>query len=139
YTIFYALGGGALFIGLIWLISRAQSEQPADPTPKPTDIHGSAAWHPCVWLPVDFDMVSRGIHFGKSSDPQYRGKGLGIPTAPITSKPEVHTLIVAKTRAGKGTRVIIPTLLRYDASVLVIDPKGENAAITARTRRDQLG
>jgi type IV secretory pathway TraG/TraD family ATPase VirD4 len=55
----------------------------------------------------------------------------------VISAPESHTLIVAKTRTGKGTRVIVPTLLRYSTgSALVIDPKGENAAITATMRRD---
>ena len=35
--------------------------------------------------------------------------------------------------------MIIPTLLRYRGSALVIDPKGENAAITAVARKEQLG
>lgn len=56
------------------------------------------------------------------------------PGIPICTTPEHHTLIVARTRTGKGTRVIIPTLLRYAGSMIVIDPKGENAAVTARPR-----
>lgn len=35
---------------------------------------------------------------------------------------------------GKGTRVIIGTLARYFGSCIAVDPKGENAAITARQR-----
>jgi type IV secretory pathway TraG/TraD family ATPase VirD4 len=54
--------------------------------------------------------------------------------APICSTPQNHSLIVARTRTGKGTRVVIPTLLRYQSSAFVIDPKGENAAVTARAR-----
>lgn len=41
-------------------------------------------------------------------------------------------------RTGKGTRVIVPALLRYTGSAIVIDPKGENAAVTARIRAGLL-
>ena len=45
-----------------------------------------------------------------------------------------HLLSLAPTRSGKGTCLIVPNLLTADRSVLVIDPKGENARITARQR-----
>ncbi|MFD2845219.1 type IV secretory system conjugative DNA transfer family protein [Paracoccus cavernae] len=45
-----------------------------------------------------------------------------------------HLLTLAPTRAGKGVGTIIPNLLTAKRSVLVIDPKGENARITARAR-----
>lgn len=51
-----------------------------------------------------------------------------------------HILTVAGTRGGKGTNLIIPNLLgasNYQGSWVVIDPKGENAAITARYQREQ--
>lgn len=41
-----------------------------------------------------------------------------------------HLLTIAPTRTGKGVGTIIPNLLTADRSMLVIDPKGENAAIT---------
>ena len=47
---------------------------------------------------------------------------------------EAHLLTIAPTRSGKGVGAIIPNLLTADRSVLCIDPKGENARITARTR-----
>ncbi|MEZ5837300.1 MAG: type IV secretory system conjugative DNA transfer family protein [Geminicoccaceae bacterium] len=50
-----------------------------------------------------------------------------------------HLLTIAPTRAGKGVGAIIPNLLTYGGSVLCIDPKGENARITAAVRRDELG
>ena len=46
-----------------------------------------------------------------------------------------HLLTIAPTRSGKGVGAIIPNLLIADRSVFVIDPKGENAKITARRRR----
>lgn len=46
-----------------------------------------------------------------------------------------HVVTVAPSRTGKGVSVIVPNLLELgNRSVVVIDPKGENAAITARRR-----
>ena len=45
-----------------------------------------------------------------------------------------HVITIAPSRTGKGTTAIIPTLLDHDASALVIDPKGQNAAVTRRAR-----
>ena len=45
-----------------------------------------------------------------------------------------HVMTIAGSRAGKGVSLIIPNLLLYEGSALVIDPKGENARITARRR-----
>jgi type IV secretion system protein VirD4 len=53
---------------------------------------------------------------------------------------ETHVLLVGPTRSGKGTGVIIPTLLTWRESALILDPKdGENAEVTApwRTRYDR--
>lgn len=54
----------------------------------------------------------------------------------ISYKGDRHLLTVAPTRSGKGTTQIIPNLLTYEGSVLVIDPKGENAMITAKRRKE---
>jgi Type IV secretory system Conjugative DNA transfer len=45
-----------------------------------------------------------------------------------------HALTVAGSRAGKGVSLIVPNLILYKGSAFVIDPKGENAAITAGRR-----
>ena len=50
-----------------------------------------------------------------------------------------HILTVAPTRSGKGVGMVIPNLLHYSGSVLVVDPKGENYAVTQRHRKDNLG
>ncbi len=52
----------------------------------------------------------------------------------VSYKGDRHLLTVAPTRAGKGTTQIIPNLLTYEGSALVIDPKGENAFSTAEAR-----
>jgi type IV secretion system protein VirD4 len=50
-------------------------------------------------------------------------------------KGDRHLLTSAPTRSGKGVSHIIVNLLCYQGSMLVIDPKGENARITAKARR----
>lgn len=50
-----------------------------------------------------------------------------------------HLVTIAGSRAGKGRGLIIPNLLHYPGSVVCIDPKGENAAVTARYRQRELG
>jgi len=47
-----------------------------------------------------------------------------------------HVLTVAPTRSGKGIGAIIPALLEYPGSVIVLDVKGENYAVTSRRRRE---
>jgi hypothetical protein len=74
----------------------------------------------------DYDRNRSGLFLG------YRG------ARQIGWQDDRHALTVAGTRAGKGTSLIVPNLLRYPGSVLVIDPKGELGRITGR-RRAQLG
>lgn len=50
-----------------------------------------------------------------------------------------HVLTIAGSRAGKGRAAIIPNMLRYEGSVLAIDPKGELALATAQIRARTLG
>ncbi len=93
---------------------------------KPTTF-GSAEW-------ADFDYIRRNGITGEA------GYLLGWFEAdgkrhPIHYTGDRHLLTVAPTRAGKGVSAIIPNLLTYKGSALVIDPKGENALITARQRK----
>lgn len=59
--------------------------------------------------------------------------------AAVGFRDDRHLTTVAGTRSGKGRSAIIPNLLTYGGAVLVIDPKGENASITARYRAESLG
>lgn len=72
--------------------------------------------------------------------------GFSSPTAPEQSAPpgeapilygeDRHLLTIAPTGAGKGRGVIIPNLLRFEGSAIVIDPKGETWHVTARRRKE---
>ena len=46
-----------------------------------------------------------------------------------------HVLCFAPTRSGKGVGLVLPTLLEWEQSVLVLDIKGENYAKTAGYRK----
>lgn len=46
-----------------------------------------------------------------------------------------HVVTVAGSRSGKSATVLIPNLLRYPGSVVVLDPKGELARATSGHRR----
>ena len=49
-------------------------------------------------------------------------------------KDDRHIFMVAGSRAGKGTTMIMPNLIDWKGGVFCIDPKGENASITAMRR-----
>jgi type IV secretion system protein VirD4 len=55
---------------------------------------------------------------------------------PILYGEDRHLVTIAPTGAGKGRGVIIPNLLRFEGSVIVIDPKGETWHVTARRRKE---
>lgn len=57
---------------------------------------------------------------------------------PLHYTGERHLLTIAPTRAGKGVSVVIPNLLTYEGSAIIVDPKGENARITY-DRRASIG
>lgn len=57
----------------------------------------------------------------------------------VESSHDAHLMTIAPTGAGKGRDVIIPNLLSYEGSVVVLDPKGENYDVTHKFRGEKLG
>ncbi|MEO1642877.1 MAG: type IV secretory system conjugative DNA transfer family protein [Pseudomonadota bacterium] len=49
---------------------------------------------------------------------------------------EGHLITIAPTGTGKGRSALIPNLLTYQGPAIVIDPKGEACAVTAKRRRE---
>ncbi|AXI47324.1 hypothetical protein C1J03_15685 [Sulfitobacter sp. SK012] len=90
-----------------------------------------------------------GLLVGWSMETQHRrqppGFSFGDPQTtpdqgyidPILMEDEGHLITIAPTGAGKGVGCIVPALLRHEGPVFVVDPKGENTAITARGRRER--
>lgn len=72
------------------------------------------------------------IGFGAPRAPEASAQG----EVPILYGEDRHLVTIAPTGAGKGRGVIIPNLLRFEGSVIVIDPKGETWHVTARRRKE---
>lgn len=92
---------------------------------KPTTF-GSAEWATLDHLQKNGLIGTEGFALGafEAWDQSY----------PLHYKGDRHLLTIAPTRSGKGVASIVPNLLTYEGSVIVIDPKGENARITAARR-----
>ena len=77
-----------------------------------------------------FGKPGTGFFLGKMSKPKRKGKYLVAKTFP-------HALIVAPTGRGKTSGFVIPNLLTWEGSAVVLDVKGENFEATARHRHKQ--
>jgi type IV secretory pathway TraG/TraD family ATPase VirD4 len=53
-------------------------------------------------------------------------------------KDDRHMLTISSPGGGKGRSAILPNLLTYVGSVLCLDVKGQNAAVSARARQERL-
>lgn len=62
------------------------------------------------------------------------GSSFYDPNWRVGLKDDRHILTVGGTRAGKNRSLLIPNLLAWPGSAIVIDPKGTNAAVTAARR-----
>ena len=89
-------------------------------------LHGSASWG------SKDDMALKGHISIKAQD------DFAIARIPLSS--EIfrymgHLVVCAPTGSGKGIGSVIPNLLEYKGSSLVLDLKGENYAVTQRQRK----
>ena len=75
-----------------------------------------------------------GLWEGRANGQVWAGETFDGGPVPIGYRDDRHVLLVSGTRGGKGTSVIIPNLCLWPGSCIVIDPKGENATVTARRR-----
>ncbi|MGH7574925.1 MAG: type IV secretory system conjugative DNA transfer family protein, partial [Longimicrobiales bacterium] len=113
----YRVAGGTALVsllgGLLLLGSRSRRTV--------SRSHGSAHWGQGANLQSDDGlMIGRRIEDG----------------ALLRFNDEGHLITLAPTRSGKGVSAVIPNLLDYPGSVLVVDVKPENAAVAARRRRE---
>lgn len=96
----------------------------------------SQLWEACHRARQEYDRVE---------DPRTRAQLVheleGLWTRALSSEvlalgldDDSHFITIAGTRSGKGASAIVPNLCGYPGSVVVIDPKGENASLTAAQR-----
>jgi type IV secretion system protein VirD4 len=112
-----SFGTLVVFPGAMWAASRPRRA-----------LHGSARF-------ASVQEVKRAgllLEEGASNPPsiligRFRGHFLALPG-------QLSVMLSAPTRSGKGVGVVVPNLLNWPDSVVVLDIKGENYAITAGYR-----
>ncbi|MGB0849415.1 MAG: type IV secretory system conjugative DNA transfer family protein, partial [Thiolinea sp.] len=98
-------------------------------------LHGTAHWanlkeiQETGLLSRDRKKPATGVYCGGWKDKQGR-------THYLRHNGPEHVLAFAPTRSGKGVGLVLPTLLSWPHSCIVLDIKGENYALSAAWRRD---
>lgn len=124
--------GGALY--------NLRASMQTGPAVGGADMAASKATHGSARLGTADEARDAG-HLDKLATPP---KQAGLALARVSDAPVGHdqrfryvghVITVAPNGSGKGIGAVIPTLLEYPGSCLVLDVKGENAAVTARARR----
>lgn len=90
---------------------------------RPQKLHGEARWANARDIKKAKLAVKDGILLGRTTFGTLRLGGTE------------HVLVEAPTRAGKGAGIVIPNLLEWQESVVVLDIKQENWDITAGFRK----
>ena len=62
------------------------------------------------------------------------GRSASEHQVPVGYSDDRHVCLVSGSRGGKGTTSIVNNLISWPGSICVVDPKGENATITAARR-----
>ena len=83
---------------------------------------------------VRFRRNDRGLWEGVSDGQFWMGEAIDAEAGGLGYEDDRHICLVSGTRGGKGTGFLIPNLALWPGSCVVIDPKGENATVTARRR-----
>ena len=81
-----------------------------------------------------FSLNASGLWQGRSDGQIWLGEAIDAAAGALGYADDRHVCLVSGTRGGKGTGLIIPNLCLWSGSCLVIDPKGENATVTAQRR-----
>ncbi len=119
--------------GVAWYLLREEAARRG--RAKPPTTFGSAEWATLEHL-VEHNLIGEegfflGIYPQTKTNADYMQEKIDFP---LQYTGDRHLLTVAPTRSGKGVAAIVPNLLTYEGSCLIIDPKGENAKITAARR-----
>ena len=107
------------------------------------NLHGSARWADETEIRRMSYLEGKGVYVGGWVK-KYSGLSL-LPRLVRSLPDEVqmylrhngpeHILVFAPTRSGKGVGLILPTLLAWEGSSIVLDIKGENWALTSGWRK----
>src|SRR5215472_15250826 len=62
------------------------------------------------------------------------GRAGSATQAPLGYADDRHVTLCSGSRGGKGTSFIVPAAIQWPGSLVLLDPKGENATVTAARR-----
>jgi type IV secretion system protein VirD4 len=93
------------------------------------DVHGTAHW-------MRFDELKETNLLDQKEGVYIGGYEEGSNLKYLKHNGPEHVLAFAPTRSGKGIGLVLPTLLDWRESVIVLDIKGENWALTAGWREE---
>lgn len=128
-------GAGVFLLGcLIYLNSRA-STKTAHGNRDSENLHGSARWANLKDIRQTGLFSKTGVVVGGRRRRFFASLLKGSSVQPLRHNGPEHILTFAPTRSGKGVGLVLPTLLSWKHSVLVLDIKGENYALTAGWRQ----
>lgn len=128
-TMPFSLSVGA---GLVVLfIGRKVAERAANTTLS--GDHGSATMHGSARWATQHDLEGSGLV--SEEGVVVGGWTKRTETVLLRHNGPEHVLAFAPTRSGKGVGVVLPTLLSWPESALILDIKGENYALTAGYRK----
>ena len=101
---------------------------------EPVALHGDARWANATEINAMnlFNNEGRGIILSQVKVPFKSYKLL------LQDNSVEHVLVVAPTRSGKGVGIVVPNLLTWHGSTVVLDVKFENYDITSRYRGETL-
>ena len=110
----YATVAGAVGSYRAWVMGERRKE-----AGKTTGTFGEAAFATLEECEAAGLLNPQGLYIGL------------LDGQPLFYNGKAHLLTCAPARQGKGIGFVIPNLLHYQGSVIVTDPKGELAAVTA--------
>ena len=88
-----------------------------------SNLLGTAQWEAPPSVSTKYPFTEGKFWLGRAED-----------DAPIGYGDDRHICLVSGNRGGKGTSLIINNLCFWPGSAVVVDPKGENATVTAARR-----
>jgi type IV secretory pathway TraG/TraD family ATPase VirD4 len=98
------------------------------------DQQGTVPLGTAQWMGLREATQRLGMPADNLSDRLWIGEAFDAEATTLGYTDDRHVTLISGTRGGKGAGVIVPNLCRWRGSCIVIDPKGENATVTARRR-----
>ena len=133
YAIYWSGAGLFLALSMLMFFTMRPGTRNISGGVDARNTHGSARW--ATWQ----NIKQAGLVTWFGSEPK-KGVVVGgfkrkFRTVALRHDGPEHILAFAPTRSGKGVSLVLPTLLKWKESALILDIKGENYALSAGWRQ----